>query len=181
VTLRHRPFFRVNLFLVVTSNGTHVTIQRPNIILPPPLAPPPLPSPSPQPLRPPQPRQRQWGLRTRVLSPLVCFLCFFFFVFFLLTILLCSTGDTVTAWLVPAPTNDAGPGGDPPGHNGVFFFSFRSIKLIIYFHILHRHHHHDATPPSPSPQQQDGDDETRTTERDQRDPRNSDQRGPTGQ
>jgi hypothetical protein len=32
----------------------------------------------------------------------------------------------VTAWLVPAPTNDAGPGGDPPGHNGVFFF-FHSV------------------------------------------------------
>jgi hypothetical protein len=179
VTLRHRPFFRVNPFLVVTSNGTHVTIQRPNIILPPPLAPPPLPSPSPPPLRPPQPQQWQWGLRTCVLSPLICFLCFFFFVF-LLTILLCSTGDTVMAWLVLAPTNDAGPGGDPPSHNGVLFFSSRSIKLIIYFHILYRHHH-DATLPSPSPQQQDGDDETRTTEWDQRDPQNSNERGPTGQ
>jgi hypothetical protein len=46
----------------------------------------------------------------------------FFFLFFLLTILLCLTGDMVMAWLVPVPTNDAGPGGDPPGHNGVFFF-----------------------------------------------------------
>jgi hypothetical protein len=46
----------------------------------------------------------------------------FFFFFFLLTISLCSTGDMVMAWLVPAPTNDTGPGGDPPGHNGVFFF-----------------------------------------------------------
>jgi hypothetical protein len=50
----------------------------------------------------------------------------FFFLLFLLTILLCLTGDMVTAWLVLAPTNDAGPGGDPPGHNGVFFF-FHSV------------------------------------------------------
>jgi hypothetical protein len=97
-----------------------------------PLAPPPLPSPSPLPLRPPQVRQRQWGLRTRVLSPLVCFLCFCFFLFFLLTILLCSTGDTVMACLVLAPMNDAGPGGSPPGHNGVFVFFPRSPKLIVF-------------------------------------------------
>jgi hypothetical protein len=75
----------------------------------------------------------------------------------------------VTAWLVPAPMNDAGLGGDSSGHNGEFFFSLffqtNCFLLSFYAHILHRHHHHHhVTPPSASQHQQDGDNETRTME-----------------
>jgi hypothetical protein len=93
------------------------------------------------------------------------------FFLLLLTISLCSTGDMVMAWLVLVPTNDTGLGGDPPGHNGVFFFLpfFQTNCIFSSFlaHILHKHHHHNMTPPSPSQQQQDGDDKTRTIEQDQ--------------
>jgi hypothetical protein len=39
-------------------------------------------------------------------------------------------------WLVLALMNDAGLGGDPPGHIGVFSFSSVLFKLIAFFFLF---------------------------------------------
>jgi hypothetical protein len=150
VTLRHRPFFRVNLFLVITSNGSHVTFNGSTLFFhtthssPPHLS---------LPTTTTTPTSMAMAMETQDACPeSPCIFSFLFFFFFLLTTPLCSTGDMVTAWLVLAPTNDTGPGGDPPGHNGVFFFLpffqtncfFFLFRPIFYIGTTTTMQHHPA-------------------------------------